>query len=214
MSYDYLYKVILIGNTGVGKTSYCDKLVHNTFTSIFIPTLGVDFFSKSIKLDDGTVIKSHIWDTAGQEKFNGIISHYYKDIAGAIIMFDISNRYSFYRVNHWKKEISKKSNCEINSFPILLLGNKSDNKNREVTRDEAEIFALKNSMIYEETTCKKDVNIESSFVKLIKEIYCRMNPNILGPGIKRHFSQDKNQHLLNCIDDDKKCSKHSCCIIL
>ena len=213
MSYDYLYKVILIGNTGVGKTSYCDKLVHDTYTSIFIPTLGVDFFSKSIKLDDNTVIKSHIWDTAGQEKFNGIISHYYKDIAGAIIMFDISNRYSFNRINYWKQEIIKKSNCKINSFPILLLGNKSDNKNREVTRDEAEVFALKNSMIYEEITCKKNENIESSFLKLIKEIYCRMNPVVLGPGIRRHFSQNRDC-LINCIDDDKNCSKYSCCTIV
>jgi len=214
MSYDYLYKVILIGNTGVGKTSYCDKLVHDTYTSIFIPTLGVDFFSKSIKLHDNTVIKSHIWDTAGQEKFNGIISHYYKDIAGAIIMFDISNRYSFNRINYWKQEIIKKSNCKINSFPIVLLGNKSDNKNREVTRDEAEVFALKNSMIYEEITCKKNENIESSFLKLIKEIYCRMNPVVLGPGIRRHFSQNRGDCLINCIDDDKNCSKYSCCTIV
>ena len=130
MSYDYLYKIILIGNTGVGKTSYCDRLVHNKYNDIFLPTLGVDFFAKHMKLDDNTVIKTHIWDTAGQEKFNGIIKHYYKDIAGAIIMFDISNKYTFNRVKYWKNEIIKKSNCEINSFPLLILVSKCDNKNR------------------------------------------------------------------------------------
>lgn len=214
MSYDYLYKIILIGNTGVGKTSYCDRLLHNKYNDIFLPTLGVDFFAKNITLDDNTVIKTHIWDTAGQEKFNGIITHYYKDIAGAIIMFDISNRYTFNRLKYWKNEIIKKSNCEINSFPILLLGNKCDNKNREVTRDEAEIYALKNSMIYEEITCKHNYNIEKSFLKIGKEIYQRMDKEKLGPGIKRHFSQTKDELLKN-MDFDRKCpSTTTCCVII
>ena len=213
MSYDYLYKIILIGNTGVGKTSYSDRLVHDNFTSTFIPTLGVDFFAKSITLNDNTVIKTHIWDTAGQEKFNGIITHYYKDIAGAIIMFDICNKYSFNRINYWKNELINKSNCQLHSFPILLLGNKCDNKNRQVTRDEAEIYALKNSMIYEEVSCKNGDNIESSFSKIVKDIYTRMNKQVLGPGIKRHFSQNSN------CDYDKilvkrKCPSNTCCVIV
>ena len=213
MSYDYLYKMILIGNTGVGKTSYTDRLVHDKFEPSFIPTLGVDFFAKSIKLDDNTVIKSHIWDTAGQEKFNGIIAHYYKDIAGAIIMFDVSNRYSFKRIEYWRNELKEKCNYDMTSLPIMLLGNKTDNKNRAVTRDEAEIYAIKKSMIYDEISCKKDINIENSFLKMIKEIYCRMNPEKPGPGIKRHFSQDLigdlHSDLLN-----RSCKTKTCCTII
>ena len=214
MSYDYLCKIILIGNTGVGKTSYCDRLVHNKYNDVFIPTLGVDFFAKHVKLDDNIVLKTHIWDTAGQEKFNGIITHYYKDIAGAIIIFDIGSRYTFTRVNYWKNEIIRKSNHDITTFPILLLGNKCDNGNREVTRDEAEIYALKNSMIYEEISCKKNCNIEESFLKIGREIYQKMNKETPGPGIKRHFSQTQDDLLMN-LDLDRKCrNTKTCCVII
>tara|TARA_Y100000389_G_C17448394_1_gene513061 strand:- start:783 stop:1400 length:618 start_codon:yes stop_codon:yes gene_type:complete len=205
--------MILIGNTGVGKTSYSDQLVYEKYNKEFIPTLGVDFFAKSVKLNDNTVIKSHIWDTAGQEKFSGIITHYYKDIAGVIIMFDVSNRYSFKRVQYWKNELKNKCNYDISLVPVMLLGNKIDNKNREVDRDEAEIYALKNSMIYEEVSCKMNDNVDNSFLKIVNEIYCRMNPEKLGPGIKRHFSQDitgdLNSDLL-----ERKCKNKTCCTIV
>ena len=116
-------------------------------------------------------------------------------------------------IPEYKIELINKSNCKLHSFPILLLGNKCDNKNRQVTRDEAEIYALKNSMIYEEVSCKNGDNIESSFSKIVKDIYTRMNKQVLGPGIKRHFSQNSN------CDYDKilvkrKCPSNTCCVIV
>ena len=165
MSYDYLCKIILIGNTGVGKTSYCDRLAHNKYDEMFIPTLGVDFFSKHVKLDDNTVLKTHIWDTAGQEKFNGIITHYYKDIAGAIIIFDIGSRYTFTRVNYWKNEIIKKMNAFFGYEVVRTIKLNTFDGFLEKKLKKSADYATKNKHIKDISNIKNE-KIRNSLIEL------------------------------------------------
>lgn len=209
MSYDYLYKLILIGDENVGKTSYADKLLSDTFYDVYRPTLGVDFYTKNITLHDNIVIKTHMWDTAGHNKFYPIIKSYFLGIAGAIIMYDITKKNTFYNVKNWVNRL-KKENSE--NFPILLLGSKLDKcKNREVNRTEAQEYAKENNMIFYEISSKDHINIINSFKELVKSIFSKMDIMELGPGIKRHFSHERDR---DCnINLNKEC-KYACCNII
>jgi small GTP-binding protein len=207
MSYDYLYKLLLIGDENVGKTSYADKLLCDVFFDIYRPTLGVDFYTKQVTLRENIVIKTHIWDTAGHDKFYPIIKSYFLGIAGAIIIFDITKKKTFNNVCNWVTKL-KKENGDI--FPILLIGSKLDKcKYREVNRQEAQEYAKKNNMIYYEVSSKDDINIINSFKELVRKIFSRMDLVDLGPGIRRHFYQDRDR---DC-NINKEC-KYACCNII
>jgi small GTP-binding protein len=209
MSYDYLYKLVLIGDENVGKTSYADKLLSDVFFDVYRPTLGVDFYTKKLTLHDNIVIKTHMWDTAGHEKFYPIIKSYFLGIAGAIIFFDITKRKTFDNVINW---VTRLKECNRDVFPILLLGTKSDKcKNREVDDGEAMEYAKQNDMIYYEISAKDNSNIINSFHELVRKIFSRMDVNNLGPGIQRHFSQDNDRECN--IKLNKEC-KYRCCNII
>ena len=209
MSYDYLYKLVLIGDENVGKTSYADKLLSDVFFDVYRPTLGVDFYTKSLTLHDNIVIKTHMWDTAGHDKFSPIIKSYFLGIAGAIIMFDITKKKTFHNVKNWVTKLKRENTDE---FPILLLGSKLDKcKNREVNRTEAKEYAKENKMIYYEISSKDNINIINSFQEFVRKIFSKMDITELGPGIKRHFSQDRDR---DCdIKIHREC-KYSCCYII
>ena len=168
MSYDYLFKYILLGESQTGKSSFANMLVNDKFTSNRLSTIGIDFFCKRNIIEDNVVIKSHIWDTAGQEKFYSIIVSYYRGIAGAIIMFDIGNRESYEKVEYWRKEIIR-NRRGIEMPVILLIGNKTDNPDRVVSNYEAERYAIKNDFIYAETSCKNDTNIKNAYSQFSNE---------------------------------------------
>ena len=119
---DYLFKVILVGNSGVGKSSLLVRFADDTFTDNFMPTIGVDFKIRNNEVD-GKVIKLQIWDTAGQERFKTIISSYYKGAHGIIVTYDITDRESFSAIQTWMAEVEK--NCSDNISRILV-GNKCD----------------------------------------------------------------------------------------
>jgi Ras-related protein Rab-1A len=213
MSYDYLFKIVLMGDARVGKTSYADRLCVNSYHNDYRSTLGVDFHCKNVILHDNIVIKTHIWDTAGQDKFRSIVETYYKEVAGAVIMYDITNRNSFNRIEEWKSRIYKYQINNIN-IPIILIGCKTDiDFKREVTKNEAEEYANKNNMLYYEISNKKGINVEESYKKLIYDIFSRMDVVNLSPGIKRHFSQEE---LLNEKNEIRACKKFSfsCCTII
>jgi len=190
MSYDYLFKYILLGESQTGKSSFANRLVNDKFVSNRLSTIGIDFFCKRNVIDDNVVIKSHIWDTAGQEKFYSIIVSYYRGIAGAIIMFDIGDRESYERVKYWHGEIIR-NRRGIEMPIILLIGNKTDNPNRAVSTSEAEIYAIENNFIYAETSCKDDFNIQNAYSRLVSRTYDKMNKIEPGCGIKRSVPYEK-----------------------
>ena len=123
--YDYTFRLVIIGECSVGKTTLTNMLTTRRSTETYEATIGVDYGSIIIKLKDNARIKCQIWDTAGQETFAPLITSYYKDIAGTIILFDVSNRKSFNRIPFWLNEFNKHTNSEV-PIPILLIGNKID----------------------------------------------------------------------------------------
>ena len=169
MSYDYLFKIIFIGDTCVGKTALAERITKNEFHESYNATIGVDFSTVSLDIDDQT-IKTHIWDTAGQECFASIISTYYRGIAGAVIVFDVSSRNSFRKCSFWLNQI--KQNGTIGHLPVIaLVGNKIDRAIRDVTYDEAVNFAEKNNINYYETSARKNIDVMKFYQGLIKKIY-------------------------------------------
>lgn len=188
MEYDYLYKIIILGDSGAGKTSIINRFLDNNNPPlVHDPTIGIDFRVKpasDINLD-GTIIKLHIWDTAGQENYKSIIESYYKGIAAAIIVFDLTSYQSFKNVQYWLNELSIHSNTNIRQ-PIVLIGNKNDLGNkRQVLALEAETFANENNLLYFETSVTKSININESIQALVSAITKKyIDGNIHCDGVK------------------------------
>ena len=166
--YEYLYKIVIIGDSGVGKTNILTRFTSNTFHAQSKPTIGVELGTKSIKFNNN-IIKAQIWDTAGQERYRAITGSYYKGSLGAMIVFDITKINSFNNVEKWLKELNQE--CKENVF-ILLVGNKTDlNSMRTVKKEDASNFAQKNNLGYIETSALECRNIEEAFNLIIAKIY-------------------------------------------
>jgi Ras-related protein Rab-1A len=170
--YDYIFKLILIGSSGVGKTSILQRYIQKIFNDDYTCTIGVDFFMKSMKIDD-KLIKLQLWDTAGTEKFKSITTGYYRGANAAFIVFDLTSRKSFESVSEWIENYYKYSNPDYERH-VILIGNKSDLKNeRIITEDEIDDFAKLNKIKYFETSAKNGENIDESFLfiadKLMKD---------------------------------------------
>mmetsp|Transcript_73826 Transcript_73826/g.102541 ORF Transcript_73826/g.102541 Transcript_73826/m.102541 type:complete len:144 (+) Transcript_73826:30-461(+) len=136
--YDYLFKMLLIGNSGVGKSCLLLRYAENSFNENFFNTIGVDFKLKTIRLEDQT-IKLQIWDTAGQERFRTLTASYYRGAQGIIIVYDVTDRETFENVRTWINEIEKYSQANVCK---ILVGNKCDMEDkRQVTKEEGEELA-------------------------------------------------------------------------
>ena len=162
--YDYLFKLLLIGNSSVGKSSLLFRFVENVWDDSFVPTIGVDFVSKKYfyiyiyiqKLKtlevNGKKVKLQIWDTAGQERFKNITASYYRGGNGVLVVYDITDRESFENLNSWLIEIEKNANKNVYK---LLIGNKCDlEEKRKVSYQEGKDFAESNGMKFMETSAK------------------------------------------------------------
>ncbi|EAY03392.1 small GTP-binding protein, putative [Trichomonas vaginalis G3] len=139
------YKVVIVGNTQVGKTCIVDKLVTGAISDDVTPTIGASFLTFTIKKPKGP-IKLHIWDTAGQEKFMSITSTYYRNAHFALLVFDLSDRNSFNNLGRWLGDLKGNAPPEVK---IILVGNKKDLENeRAITKEEAETFVSENNLLY------------------------------------------------------------------
>ncbi len=169
MSYDFLFKIIFVGDTSVGKTALAERITKNEFKHHYDATIGVDFSTITMDIDD-KLIKTHIWDTAGQECFSSIISTYYRGIAGAVIVFDVGRDDSFQKCRYWLEQILNKGT--IGHTPCLfLIGNKTDKQYRAVSKEKAEEFAKENNMVYCETSARHNINVKEFYKSLIETIY-------------------------------------------
>lgn len=207
MEYDYLYKFIILGDNNCGKTSllgrYADDVIQ---TEEYYPTIGVDFKIKTVE-SNGKNIKINIWDTAGQEKFKSIISYYYKNVAAAILVFDVTNRESFENIQSWIDEI--KFNCDLSDkIPMVLIGNKNDKiSKRVVTVSEANVFAENLNMDYYETNMYNWDGINDAFINLVdKTTDYYITNNVSSQGVK-NYSIDIQ------INEDRKSKMTDCCKI-
>uniref|UniRef100_A0A914BWX9 Ras-related protein Rab-35 n=1 Tax=Acrobeloides nanus TaxID=290746 RepID=A0A914BWX9_9BILA len=157
--YDHLFKLLIIGDSGVGKSSLLLRFADNTFSPNYITTIGVDFKIRTINID-GQRIKLQIWDTAGQERFRTITSTYYRGTHGVIVVFDVTNGESFSNVKRWLHEIE--NNCD--NVQKILVGNKVDDPERRVVVDsDAKRFAETIKINYFETSAKENLNVEAMF---------------------------------------------------
>ena len=159
-NYQYIFKLILIGNSGVGKSCILQRYIKHTFEESYKCTIGVDFLMKSIVIN-GQTVKLQLWDTAGQEKYKSMASSYYRGANVALIVFDITNHESFDALPLWIENFYKNGPEQKN---IILIGNKNDLPDlRQVTQQEAEAFSQTNNMMYFETSAKEGDNIEYIF---------------------------------------------------
>ena len=167
-TYSPIYKVILVGDSGVGKTCLLSMYVKGTCGPT-IPTIAVEFCTKEIELNNGTKIKVQLWDTAGQERFKSLAMTYYRKAYGILLLFDVTKRSSFISCKNYLEEVRLNSdkNCVI-----YLIGNKIDLSNqRQITKLEAENFAKKENIIYLETSALKNMNVYDVFTSLLNDIY-------------------------------------------
>ena len=163
--YDYIFKVLLVGNSDVGKSSLILRYVDQIWNDVFVPTIGVDFKVKSLEIENKS-IKLQIWDTAGQERFRNVISSYFKGAHGILLIFDITSRDSFKELENWLAEVEKNASTQILK---ILIGNKCDlEEEREISKDEGEAFAMRNGMQYIETSAKINTNVNEAFEALSK----------------------------------------------
>lgn len=165
--YDYLFKLLLIGNSGVGKSCLLLRFSDDTYTNDYISTIGVDFKIKTVELD-GKTVKLQIWDTAGQERFRTITSSYYRGSHGIIIVYDVTDQDSFDGVKMWLQEIDRYATSTVLK---LLVGNKCDlNDKRVVDFDVAKEFAEANQMPFLETSALDSTNVEKAFLTMAGQI--------------------------------------------
>jgi len=172
--YDYLFKLLLIGDSGVGKSCLLLRFADDTYTETYISTIGVDFKIRTIEID-GKVIKLQIWDTAGQERFRTITSSYYRGAHGIIVVYDVTDDESFQAVERWMHEIERYAGNDVNK---MMVGNKCDLvAKKKVEYATAKEFADNNGIPFFETSAKDNQNVENAFMDLTREIKKRMAAN-------------------------------------
>jgi len=188
--YDYLFKLLLIGDSGVGKSCLLLRFADDTYTESYISTIGVDFKIRTVELD-GKTIKLQIWDTAGQERFRTITSSYYRGAHGIIIVYDITDVESFNNVRQWLFEIDRFASEHVNK---LLVGNKSDLVNkRVVTKETATEFAEGLGIPFLETSAKNSTNVEEAFLTMAAQIKSRMASVNVAPQRKENITMNSRE---------------------
>jgi len=178
--YDYLFKIVLIGDSGVGKSNLLSRFTRNEFNFESKSTIGVEFATRTVEVE-GKTIKAQIWDTAGQERYRAITSAYYRGAVGALLAYDISSRQTFDHVERWLSELRDHSDPNI---VVMLIGNKSDLRHlRAVSTDEARELAANHKLFFTETSALDSSNVELAFQKVLGEIYRKVSQKALeGPG--------------------------------
>jgi len=214
--YDVLFKIIVVGDSGVGKSNIITRYVDESFTLESKTTIGVEYYFKTCIIDDLT-IKLQIWDTAGQERFRSIITSYYRGASGVLLIYDITKINSFNNINRWIDDIKK--GCDENAV-IMLVGNKADLENlRTVNSKLALDFAKHNDMLFCEASALDDFNIQTAFDDLVIAMAQKNNvqKNLGDTPYNKHMNnvlRNTKDHIVIKLDDednkDKVITKDNC----
>ncbi|KAM7194103.1 putative GTP-binding protein Drab11 [Rhypophila sp. PSN 637] len=206
LSADRRLRLVLIGDSGVGKSNLLSRFTRNEFNLDSKSTIGVEFATRSIQVDSKT-IKAQIWDTAGQERYRAITSAYYRGAVGALLVYDISKHQTYENVTRWLKEL--RDHADVN-IVIMLVGNKSDLRHlRAVPTEEAKNFASENHLSFIETSALDATNVELAFQNILTEIFRIVSsktldapgmaePNLSGTTIPLSKTADDNQGNKGC----------------
>jgi small GTP-binding protein len=184
--YDELLKIVIIGDSGVGKSAIISRQCDDVYQSSYISTIGVDF-KYCVICSRNKKIKMQIWDTAGQERFRTIVAAYYRGANGVLIVFDVTKMESFRHISHWISEC-KKYNQQIG---LILIGNKCDMGKREVSRETAEKFAKDNDLLYVETSAKDNINVREAFTALADRLVGTAVAKTTKVKIDKRFHQNR-----------------------
>ncbi|XP_059574013.1 ras-related protein Rab-13 isoform X1 [Alligator mississippiensis] len=188
-SYDHLFKLLLIGDSGVGKTCLIIRFAEDNFSSTYISTIGIDFKIRTVEIE-GKKIKLQVWDTAGQERFKTITTAYYRGAMGIILVYDITDEKSFENIQNWMKSIRENASAGVER---LLLGNKCDmDGKRKVQRDHAEKLAKEHGIRFFETSAKSSLNVEEAFTTLARDILLKSTKKA-GASSKGHLDLAASQ---------------------
>ena len=201
--YDHLYKIIIIGDTSVGKTALLSKYLKGVFPTSPLSTVATEFATKIIQIKEGGYIKAQIWDTAGEEKYKSITYHHYKKSVGGLIVYDITKKSSFENVKNWYNDLITKAE---KGCIIALIGNKLDlvernQGNREVSKEEAQAYAEDNHMLFYETSAFNGTNINDIFEELMQTIYTERRKI---PDFRERDDELDNQKSINLRDKKEK----------
>ena len=175
MNDDNVLNLVVVGDSGVVKTSLVERFSSNHFTKNVVSTMGIDFKIKKLRLFNHKFVKVQVWDTAGQERFKTITNSYYRRAQGILIVFDVTNEDSFVNVDYWYKQI--KYYVDVTKVPIVLIGNKIDcaEEDRVISHDAAMEKASKMGVEYYETSALNAVNVEESFINFSERAFNRMS---------------------------------------
>ncbi|KAL0443807.1 UNVERIFIED_CONTAM: Ras-related protein YPT3 [Sesamum latifolium] len=166
--YDYLFKLVLIGDSGVGKSNLLSRFTKNEFNLESKSTIGVEFATRSLTID-GKVIKAQIWDTAGQERYRAITSAYYRGAVGALLVYDVTRRPTFENVLRWLRELRDHTDPNI---VVMLIGNKSDLRHLvAVSTEDGKELAERESLYFMETSALEATNVDKAFTEVLSQIH-------------------------------------------
>jgi len=185
----YLFKVVLVGDSGVGKSNLLTRFTRNDFTMDSKATIGVEFSTRALSVEDKN-IKAQVWDTAGQEKFRAITSAYYRGAIGALLVYDITRQTTFDHLDRWLNELTGHvdKNCVI-----MLVGNKSDlEPMRVVSTEQAQQWAKLHNMQFLETSALDKTNVDQAFISLVTDIYGRFRSKIGANGVPEDEDDDED----------------------
>lgn len=171
-AYNFVFKVVLIGESGVGKSNLLSRFTKNEFNHDSRTTIGVEFSTRTVQLN-GLSIKAQIWDTAGLERYRAITSAYYRGAVGALLVYDITKHLTYESVERWLKELYDHADPHI---VVMVVGNKSDlESERSVPTEEAKDFAEKKGLLYLETSALESTNVEAAFNNVLSEIHRKVS---------------------------------------
>ena len=200
---DYKLKVVIVGDSGVGKSNLIKRFTSNEFNANSKATVGVEFLSKSYKIND-KIFKIEMWDTAGQERYKSITSAYYKGAKGALLVYDTTSGQSFENISKWLSEIKEKTNKETK---LILIGNKIDLKDSKVVSTELALAKAKEwGMPLMETSAKDATNVKEAFHDLLKEMYFELNKTLQ---MVENKKLESNNAVQLDVNEEKK--KKGCC---
>ena len=202
--YDYMFKVLLLGDAGVGKTSLMWRFSEDVFNKTYISTIGIDFKLRTIEVE-GKRVRLQIWDTAGQERFHAISVSYYRSAIGIMLVYDITSRRSFENIAKWLRNIDEHAKEDVIK---LLVGNKCDLRGpRAVKREEGEQLATEYDMSFFETSAKENESIEDAFVCMAQEIMEKFVPG----WVKNDYNKPKKAEITDGTTRKNQKKETKCC---
>ena len=214
-SFDLSFKIIIVGDSGVGKSCLSIKASRNYFEDFYSPTVGFEFLTFNVKIEDQN-IKLQIWDTCGQEVYRSLISSFYRSASLAIIVYSIDNEESFNNIEKWLNDIKTQSSPDVK---IFLIGNKADlDDKRKITREQGEKFYNEHKIsFFTETSAKTGLNVQNVFIQAAKELYIQheeIKNRVSRPGSITNLvynPEKENKVNLESEEEENRQNKKFCC---